>query len=137
MIFVWSLFFQLGEEGKPLAAPSVAQTNPATGPLHSRYVVAIDWPVCARQLALDLKYRAFFVIWARFWEFLLIVLLFFVIKFNYLISRSSAAAARLGELSAHEVAQPAAPRDPPTSPIQMMNQVGDAYFAPFSLFCEL
>lgn len=46
-----------------------------------------------------------------------------VIKFNYLITRSSAAAARLGELSAHEVAQPAAPRDPPTSPIQMMNQV--------------
>lgn len=63
---------ELGEEGKPLAAPSVAQTNPATGPLHSR---------------------------------------------------SSAAAARLGELSAHEVAQPAAPREPPTSPIQMMNQV--------------
>ncbi|GMR51629.1 hypothetical protein PMAYCL1PPCAC_21824, partial [Pristionchus mayeri] len=63
---------ELGEEGKPLAAPSVAQTNPATAPLHSR---------------------------------------------------SSAAATRLGELSAHEVAQPAAPREPPTSPIQMMNQV--------------
>ncbi|GMT26480.1 hypothetical protein PFISCL1PPCAC_17777, partial [Pristionchus fissidentatus] len=63
---------ELGEEGKPLAAPSVAQTNPATDALHSR---------------------------------------------------SSAAAARLGELSLHEVAAPAAPRDPPTSPIQMMNQV--------------